>query len=326
MYKKFYGLTGDPFQVSPDPYFYYQTPCHNEAMAMISYGILRRKGFVVVTGEVGTGKTLLVRCLLETLNRNKVAFAYAYNPMLSVSEFLANVLSDLGLPSTAQPKGEMLSRLNNFLLARSANDATTALIVDEAHLLSWELFEEIRLLTNLETSKNKLLQIVLLGQPELDRKLDSQELRQLKQRVSLRCQLEPMSPKQLQGYILWRLKLAGANSHAPAIFSEEAISAIHEFSFGIPRLINTICDNSLISGYGRQSKQITREIVREVAAELRLDVAASSVTQRGRSFGEGKNALKALLIEIIRELERTPRQSAYDIQLESYTKQHEPTI
>lgn len=320
MYKKFYGLTRNPFEVSPDPHFYFQTPRHNEAMAVISYGVLRRKGFCVVTGEVGTGKTLLVRCLLEALTRNKVAFGYVYNPMLSVPEFLAHVLNDLGLPSTVRPKGEMLSRLNNFLLARSLNDGTTALIVDEAHLLSWELFEEIRLLTNLETSQNKLLQIVLVGQPELDRKLDSQELRQLKQRVTLRCQLEPLGPVQSQGYILWRLQQAGANSQGAAIFSEDAIQAIHGFSLGIPRLINTICENCLVSGYSRQAKQITGEIVREAATELRLHVLPSSFAPEGGHAEDRKSALRSLLGQIIEELDRGSSKSGYDLPLDPYAK------
>src|ERR1700691_5131072 len=167
MYKKFYGLTRNPFEISPDPFFFCATPRHNEALAILGYGVLRRKGFVVVTGEVGTGKTLLVRCLLDSLTRNKVAFAYVYNPMLSVSDFLSHVIADLGLlPAAARTKTEALSRLNNYLMERSRQDLTTALVVDEAQLLSWELLEEIRLLTNLETTKHKLLQIVLVGQPE----------------------------------------------------------------------------------------------------------------------------------------------------------------
>src|ERR1700693_211674 len=182
MYKKFYGLTSNPFEVSPDPFFFYPTPRHTEALANLAYAVLRRKGFIVVTGEVGTGKTLLVRCLLDSLTRNRVAFAYVYNPLLSLPEFLAQLLTDLGMPSQGRPKTEMLSRLNNYLLARASRGGITALIIDEAQLLSWELLEEIRLLTNLETSQHKLLQIVLVGQPELDSRLDSQELRQLKQR------------------------------------------------------------------------------------------------------------------------------------------------
>src|ERR1700691_3421551 len=271
MYKRFYGLTRNPFELSPDPYFFYPTPLHNEAFAILNYCVLRRKGFVVVTGEVGTGKTLLLRCLLDALNRNQIASALVYNPRLSVTEFLAYVLTDLQVPFTGRTKGEMLSQLNNYLLLRSRRGTTAVLVVDEAHLLNWELLEEIRLLTNLETSQHKLLQIVLVGQPELDAKIDSDELRQLKQRIAMRCRLEPMGLKDLRGYIRRRLELAGARSHAETIFSDKAIQAIHHFSCGIPRLANTLCENSLISGYGRQLKQVTAAVLQEIAADLRLN-------------------------------------------------------
>jgi len=275
MYKEFYGLTRNPFEVSPDPFFFYPTQPHMEALANLAYGVLRRKGFVVVTGEVGTGKTLLVRYLFQALSENKVAFAYVYNPLLSVPEFLTHVINDLGLlASPVRSKSEVLSRLNNYLMERSRQDLTTALVVDEAQLLSWELLEEIRLLTNLETTKHKLLQIVLVGQPEFDQKLDSQHLRQLKQRVGLRCRLRPLEPDELKGYIHKRLQLAGANSHAAAIFPDETIAFIYSFSRGIPRLVNTLCENSLLMGLGHNQHQITPDIVREVAADLRLDRVA----------------------------------------------------
>lgn len=286
MYKTFYGLTRNPFEVSPDPFFLYPTPRHMEALASLTYGVFRRRGFVVVTGEVGTGKTLLVRCLLESLSKNKVAFAYMYNPMIPVLEFLNHVINDLGLlSSTARTKSEALSRLNNYLMERSRQDLTTALIVDEAQLLSWELLEEIRLLTNLETSKHKLLQIVLVGQPELEQKLDSQQLRQLKQRVSLRCNLKPLEPDELKGYIYRRLQLAGANSHAAAIFPDETIALIHNLSRGIPRLVNTLCENSLLLGFGHSQRQISSEIVQEVATDLRLN---SSTEVSFGTFDDGK--------------------------------------
>ena len=156
-------------------------------------------------------------------------------------------------------------------MERSRQDLTTALVVDEAQLLSWELLEEIRLLTNLETTKHKLLQIVLVGQPEFERKLDSQQLRQLKQRIALRCSLKPLDAMKLKGYIYRRLELAGANSHAAAIFPDETIALIHQFSRGIPRLINTLCENSLLLGFGHGQRQITSEIVQEVAPDLHLD-------------------------------------------------------
>src|SRR5215472_5576641 len=246
MYRKFFGLTRDPFEISPDPYFFYPTPRHNEALANLNYGVQRRKGFVVVTGEVGTGKTLLVRCLLDVLNRNQIAFAYVFNPRLSVPDFLRYMLTDLRLPTTGRTKSEMLAHLNNYLIARFRRGTTTALVVDEAQLLSWELLEEIRLLTNLETSQQKLLQIVLVGQPELDEKMDSPDLRQLKQRIVLRCQLEPLEEEETKSYILRRLQRAGANSHATTMFPLETISSVYRYSKGIPRLINTVCENALI--------------------------------------------------------------------------------
>jgi general secretion pathway protein A len=274
MYEKFYGLTRSPFELCPDPRFFFPTPSHNEALATLSYGVMRRKGFVVVTGEVGTGKTLLLRSLLEYLGRNNVAFAFVYNPRLSVTDFLSHVLTDLRLSLAGRTKGEMLSYLNDYLLVRHRRGATTALIVDEAHLLNWELLEEIRLLTNLETPQHKLLQMVLVGQPELDQKLDSPELRQLKQRVSLRCQLEPLALEELRGYIHSRLEDAGANSHTTTIFPDETMAVIYEFSRGIPRIINNLCENSLLCGYGKQMKVITVEIVREVVSDLRLNQVA----------------------------------------------------
>jgi type II secretory pathway predicted ATPase ExeA len=304
MYKNFYRLTRNPFEISPDPFFFCATPRHNEALAILSYGVLRRKGFVVVTGEVGTGKTLLIRCLLDALTRNQVAFAFVYNPVLSVSDFLSHVLADLGLPSSARPKSEMLSRLNNYLIERSRRGGITALVIDEAQLLSWELLEEIRLLTNLETSQHKLLQIVLVGQPELDRKLDSQELRQLKQRVGMRCSLEPLESEELKGYIHHRLELAGANSRGVSIFSNEAIDVIHKFSLGIPRLVNVLCENSLILGYGGLVKQITPEIVQEVAKDLRLDrVTTSRATEL--SDLEERKKISTALSRIIEEFDGT---------------------
>jgi type II secretory pathway predicted ATPase ExeA len=285
MYREFYNLTRNPFEVSPDPYFFYPTPRHNEALALLNYGILRRKGFVVVTGEVGTGKTLLVRCLLDSLALHKVAFGYIYNPILSVQSFLEHVLIDLGLSGIARSKTEALSRLNNYLMARAREDLTTALVVDEAQLLSWDLLEEIRLLTNLETIHGKLLQIVLAGQPELDRKLDSHKLRQLKQRVGLRCNLLPLELKEVEGYIHRRLELAGANEKENVIFSLEAIEAIYALSKGIPRLVNTLCENCLMLGFGLQLAQITPAVVQEVAADFRLDLSAAS-SENGTDLGE----------------------------------------
>lgn len=275
MYNKFYGLMRSPFEASPDPYFYFPTPQHNEALASLMYGVIRRKGFVVVTGEVGTGKTLLVRFLLDALNNYRIAFAFVYNPRLSVLDFLAHVMSDLRLPTAGCTKSQLLDRLNNYLLARSRTGGVTALIVDEAQLLSWDLLEEIRLLTNLETSQHKLLQIVLVGQPEFDEKLDSPTLRQLKQRIALRCTLQPLGPEELRGYIYRRLELAGAKLNGHRLFPDETIQTLYRFSRGIPRLVNTLCENSLIAGFGKQLGEIPPEIVADVASSFRIQAAAA---------------------------------------------------
>jgi general secretion pathway protein A len=293
MYRRFYGLSRSPFELSPDPHFFYPTRHHNEAFAMLNFCVVRRKGFVVVTGEVGTGKTLMLRCLLDALSRGQIASAFVYNPRLSVEEFLAYVLTDLRVPITGRTKGEMLSCLNEYLLVRNRRGSTTALIVDEAQLLGWELLEEIRLLTNLETSQHKLLQIVLVGQPELDRKVDSNELRQLKQRIAMRCRLEPLGFEDLKGYIHSRLVTAGANSHATQLFANEAIAAVFRFSRGIPRLVNTLCENSLITGYGRQAKQINAEIVEEVGLELRLNLAPEPFIANAKGFDASPSAVGA---------------------------------
>jgi general secretion pathway protein A len=319
MYRKFYGLTRNPFELCPDPFFFYATERHNEALAILAHGVLGQKGFAVVTGEVGTGKTLLVRCLLDALTRKQVAFAYVYNPMLSVPDFLAHLLNDLGLPSATRTKGESLSQLNNYLLVRSRRGAITALIVDEAQLLSWELLEEIRLLTNLETSRHKLLQIVLVGQPELDRRLDSQELRQLKQRIGLRCHLEPLGLEQVRGYIYRRLEVAGANSHRTIIFPEHTIEAIYKFSCGIPRLVNTLCENSLVAGYGRQVRTITPEIVQEVAEDFRLNLVTETSAPGSNNLEERKKVLMTLF-RMIEEAGGSPKKTFDETKLESGAK------
>jgi hypothetical protein len=188
-----------------------------------------------------------------------------------VESFLEQVLTDLGVSAATRSKSEALSRLNDYLMARSRDGQTTALVVDEAQLLSWDLLEEIRLLTNLETTQHKLMQIVLSGQPELDRKLDSHQLRQLKQRVGLRCNLRVLELQEVEGYIHRRLELAGASRNENAIFSRAAVEAIYAISKGIPRLVNTLCENCLVLGYGLQLGQITPAIVREVASDFRLE-------------------------------------------------------
>jgi general secretion pathway protein A len=272
MYKAFFQLTRNPFDLTPDPTCFVPTERHNETLASLYYGVRRHKGFVVVTGEVGTGKTLLLRCLLRLLEESRdISYAYLFNNRLSSTEFLQYMLLDFGLPAAGKNKCEMLFDLSQFLVSRASRQMTTVLIVDEAHLLSEELLEEVRLLSNLETYDDKLLQIVLVGQPELDEKLDSKGLRQLKQRIALRTHLLPLSFEETQRYIEHRLEVAGAGANAGSLFSQKAVSMVYRYSRGFPRLINTVCENALITAYARQTSTITPDIITLVAKEFRLD-------------------------------------------------------
>ncbi len=280
MYKSFYNLQRNPFEITPDPSFLFPTTRHNEALASLYYGMTAHRGFVVLTGEVGTGKTLILRSLLALLQHRDVAFALIFNPTLSPLEFIRYIAGDFGLPVLAKAKDELIHVLNGFLLQRYQKGLNTILVVDEAHHLSPEILEEIRLLTNLETSQQKLLQIVLAGQPELDQKLDSHELRQLKQRIALRCHLEPLSPNETREYISRRLRIAGAPA-AGEIFSEPALEAVFRHSRGIPRVINTICENALLSGYAKQLATITGEIIDGVARDLRIGLVVVDPRNNG---------------------------------------------
>jgi general secretion pathway protein A len=303
MYKRFYNLQRNPFEITPDPSFLFPTTRHNEALASLYYGVTAHRGFVVLTGEVGTGKTLILRSLLGLLQRRDVAFALIFNPTLSPLEFMRYIARDFGLQVGDKAKDELIHVLNGFLLQRHQKGLTTILVVDEAHHLSSEILEEIRLLTNLETSQQKLLQIVLAGQPELDQKLDSHELRQLKQRIALRCHLDPLSVGETKEYMRRRLQIAGA-AGAVQIFSGPAIEAVFSHSRGIPRLINTICENALLAGYAKHAATITSEIIEDVARELRLGVVApdprNSATARLAKEQEQSELLQAVktLLEV----------------------------
>jgi len=295
MYKKFYNLQRNPFEITPDPSFLFPTKRHNEALAALYYGVRRHKGFVVMTGEVGTGKTLLVRCLLQLLKGGNVAYAYVFNSRLTPLDFLQYIAGDLGLAISGKSKSELLLELSSYLIARYQKKLSTVLVVDEAHLLSAEVLEEIRLLTNLETAQEKLLQILLVGQPELDDKLDSRELRQLKQRIALRSQLEPLDREETEGYIHRRLSLAGAGSQVDTLFPMETIAAVFHHSRGFPRLINTICENALVTAYARQARSVTPDIIAEVAADFRLGVMHSSHRAAANENQEVGEAVKTLL-------------------------------
>jgi general secretion pathway protein A len=316
MYKKFFGLSRSPFEISPDPFFLFATPRHNEALASVVHGVMRRKGFMVLSGEVGTGKTLMVRCLMELLRSRRVATANVFNPRLRPIEFLQYIVGDLGMRAASQEnKGVLLLQLYNFLIARQQANLTTVLIVDEAQNMTVELLEEIRLLTNLETAEQKLLQIVLVGQPELDEQLDSPQLRQLKQRVALRCTLEPLHELETRSYIWQRLQRAGAKSRGVLIFPANTVATVHRYSQGIPRLINTICENSLIAAYARQSSAISEEIVEEVASDLRLHVT-SRVRMSGPGLNDDQKVLAQSVLELVDVLERVARGSIPHISTE----------
>jgi general secretion pathway protein A len=296
MYKTFYNLKRSPFEITPDPSFLFPTRSHNEALATLYYGVRRHKGFVVLTGEVGTGKTLLLRCVLQLLKRsNDVSYAYVFNGRLTSTEFLQYIAADFGLPTAGKNKGSLLLELSQFVIGRSQQNLTTVLVVDEAHHLTPDILEEIRLLTNLETTQQKLLQILLVGQPELDDKLDSVELRQLKQRIALRSQLTSLDAHETAGYIARRLELASVNAPASPVFPAETVSAVHRHSRGVPRLINTLCENALIAGYAKQMKSISPQMIDEVATEFRLGVTHKPALEHIADDLEVQKAAKKLL-------------------------------
>src|SRR4030043_1547041 len=267
MYEQFYGLKENPFNVTPNPEYIYLGENHREALAQLLYGVKERKGFIVITGEVGTGKTTLIHYLLDKMNGDHTKTALLFNPKLTVDDFIQYILKDLGVRVQGKTKGEYLHNLHRYLVHAYQRDERVILIVDEAQGLKPELLEEIRLLSNLETSRSKLLQIVLLGQPELDKTLSQPGFRQLRQRINLRYHLPPLSEKETKEYIGKRLRIAGARE---PIFTEKAIKEIYLKSGGIPRLINILCDNALLDGYALDQRIVDEKSVREVAKDLNL--------------------------------------------------------
>jgi general secretion pathway protein A len=269
MYESFYGLRENPFNVTPDPQFMYLGEKHREALAQLLYGVKEKKGFILITGEIGTGKTTLIHYLLAKLSgSNNTKAAFLFNPKLSVQDFLEYILKDWGIAIQGNSKGDYLYILNQKLLSAYENGENYILIVDEAQGLNPTLLEEIRLLSNLETSKAKLLQIVLMGQPELNKILRQPNFRQLRERINLRYHLRPLSKKETGDYIKKRLTVAGAND---PIFTKKAIEQVYHISGGTPRLINILCDNTLVNGYALDQRVIHPKLVREVARDLELE-------------------------------------------------------
>ena len=265
MYAEFYGLKELPFALTPDPRFIYFTPSHTEVMANLHYGIESGKGLVVVTGEVGTGKTTILRWMMQRLDRT-VLVAYIFNPRFSVTEFYQHVASLFDIQKW-ETKPELLVELGKALESRHSRGLRTVLIIDEAQGLSPAVLEEIRLLSNYESDTEKQLQIVLTGQPELREVLNDPDLRQLKQRVALRCVIKPLpTVEETDRYITSRLLAAGAER--TDIFSSSAIDYIYRCTEGIPRNINNLCDNALLTGYAAGDLTISRAIIEEVAESL----------------------------------------------------------
>jgi len=268
MYLEFYGLKEMPFGLTPDPRYIFKTESHLEVLATIRYAIEHNKGLVIITGEVGTGKTTILRAALQQFTE-EVLCVYIFNPFLTASEFFEQVADEFGLGlSKSASKPELLAALGRFLAERHSLDLRTVLIIDEAHGLPTSLLEEIRLLMNFETSTEKLLQVVLSGQPELHEVLNRPALRQLKQRVSLRCRIKPLSLFEINKYIRFRLKQAGATN--VNLFDNAAVGLIGHVSQGIPRVVNNICDNALLYGYAAGVEMITRDTIEEVVETLDL--------------------------------------------------------
>lgn len=269
MYKTYFGLNENPFNINTDPRYLYLTRHTEEALSRLTYGIEARKGFILLTGEVGTGKTTLLNKLLESLHQQRVATAFVFNARLSESQFLDYMMSDFGIACRSRMKSQVLFKLHQWLLDRYQAGEHTVLVVDEAQNLSRQTLEEIRLLTNLETSTEKLLQIVLAGQPELEQKLNQRELRQLRQRIVLRAQTLPLTQEETCGYILERLRIAGANGEE--IFSPAAIETVYRLARGIPRVTNLICEHALIRAFREQRRPIPTGIVEDVSRDYSLD-------------------------------------------------------
>jgi len=297
MYKDFYGLRANPFNVNPDPRYLFLTRHTEEALACLTYGIQSRKGFVLLTGEVGTGKTTLINKLLEWLRLQQVATAFIFNSRMNVTQFLDYVMADFGIPSDSRAKSQVLLRLYNWLLDRYRAGETAVLIVDEAQNLSDEVLEEIRMLTNLETFTEKLLQIVLVGQPELEHKLRQPQLRQLRQRLTLRAKTHPLTLDETKAYVQQRLRIAGSNGHE--IFEPEALVSIHQYASGIPRVINLLCEHCLVSAFVDQQKVIGPIVVDSVARDFDL---GDNTTSAAKTIPPTVQANKFDLVEALRSL------------------------
>ena len=280
LYLNFYGFERDPFGVTPDPDFLYLTPGHKEALAQLLYAIQEKKGFILVTAEVGMGKTTLLEALRQELDSN-TAVAYVSNSLLPFPAILEYMLEEFEIEKPGESAAQRLVVLQNFLVERHGAGQNTVLILDEAQNLYPQTLEQIRLLSNFETTKEKILQIVLVGQPELLARLEMPELRQLKQRISIMCTIPPMTRSGTRNYIRTRLRMAGARDLG--VFTEDAIERIVEYANGIPRVVNTVCDHCLLIGYADQTRRIDRGIVEQAVGYL--EAGARPRTRARSSLG-----------------------------------------
>lgn len=267
MYQHFFGFNGHPFDITPDPSFLYLSPVHEEALTHLRYGLEHRKGFLVVTGEVGCGKTLLCRTLVQSLDESVFESAWLYSSHMSTEQLIRCILKELGVPASKLPDSDHLDVLNEFLLSKIKKGKEILLIIDEAQNLSYELLESIRLLSNLETEQRKLLQILLVGQPEFKVKLNQAQLRQLKQRILVYYELTPLDLEATQHYIQFRINRVAKQSGCPQ-FGKSVVKCIYKYSKGIPRIINHVCDKALMSAYVRLSSTIEKQDVKRAIEDI----------------------------------------------------------
>ena len=320
LYDKHFGFLDLPFSITPNPRFAYDNSLYREAFATLRYGIEARKGFIVITGEVGTGKTTLLKAVMQSVE-STVHTAFIFNPKLSFSQLLRSILTDLGIAESSQDRFTLMAKFNDYLIEQLKKDHIVAILIDEAQDLSDDLLEEIRLLSNLETDSSRLIQIVLMGQPEFEQRLDQPQLRQLKQRIALRCRLTPLPSSEVGSYINCRLKTAGYQGKE--LFEAKAVEKISFNSQGIPRLINVICDNALLIAYASSKRKVSAEMIEEVARDLRLTVPSrtqrtGSVTDFQRRRGRDEER------DEIREDEPRPEETRHSKFEEFFIEEEKP--
>ena len=267
MYTKYYGLDRTPFDLTPDPRVVYMSEAHQEALAILRYGVIARKGFLLLTGDVGTGKTTLLQLLVQSID-SKIHICLIVNPALSISDFYYYLAAAYGLPEYDGNKAKFLLTFADFLQDCRSKNERVLLVIDEAHVVSLDLLEEIRLLSNQDDEDVSVMSIFLVGQPELNDRLNHERLLPLRQRVGIRFHLTPFSNEETRNYILFRLRKGGASRLD--LFTSEAVDLIYRESGGTPRLINTICDQALLSGFAESKPRITADIVKECVAELQI--------------------------------------------------------